>query len=68
MQSGLLWTVLQIRTFKKNWNTKVLFVELLIALFGTSVLSALGFKARVDPSLACFLTCVQWDSSDSPLV
>ena len=22
--------------------------------------SALSFKARVDPSLACFLACVQW--------
>ena len=24
------------------------------------VTSVLGFKARVDPLVACFLTCVQW--------
>ena len=28
--------------------------------FGLLVTSALGFKARVDPLFACFLTCMQW--------
>ena len=28
--------------------------------FGLLVTSALGFKARVDPSLGCFLACVHW--------
>ena len=28
--------------------------------FGLLVTSPLGFKARVDPSHACFVTCVQW--------
>ena len=28
--------------------------------FGLLVMSALGFKARVDPSLAFFLMCMQW--------
>ena len=28
--------------------------------FGLLVTSALGFKTRADPSLACFLTCAQW--------
>ena len=30
--------------------------------FGLLVTSPLGFKARVNFSLACFLTCVQWIS------
>ena len=34
--------------------------------FGLLVMSALGFKVRVDPSLACLLTAM--DSSDSPVV
>ena len=28
--------------------------------YGLLVMSALGFKARVDPSLVCFVSCVQW--------
>ena len=28
--------------------------------FGLLVTSPLGFKARVDPLLVCFLACVQW--------
>ena len=36
------------------------FVLPLIPMFGLSVTSALGFKARVDPSLRCFLACMQW--------
>ena len=28
--------------------------------FGPVVMSTLGFKARGDPLLVCFLTCVQW--------
>ena len=30
--------------------------------FGLRVRSTLGFKARFDPSLACFLACAQWIS------
>ena len=29
-------------------------------VFGLLVTFALGFKAKVDPSLACFVACVQW--------
>ena len=43
--------------FFNFWRTHVLFVGPLIPLFGLLVMSALGFKARVD-SLACFLACV----------
>ena len=32
------------------------------------VTSALGFNARVDPSLAYFVTCMQWIPQNSPLV
>ena len=32
----------------------------LILLFWTSGNVSPGFKARVDPSLACFVTCMQW--------
>ena len=28
--------------------------------FGLLAMSPLGFKARVDPSLVCFVACVQW--------
>ena len=30
--------------------------------FGLLVMTALGFKARVDPWLACFVACMQWIS------
>ena len=36
--------------------------------FGLRVTSVMGFKDRVDPLLACFLACIEMDSSDSPLV
>ena len=28
--------------------------------FGLLVMSVLGFKARMDPSLVCFVACMQW--------
>ena len=36
--------------------------------FWLMVISALGFKATVDPSLLCFVTCMQCFISGSPLV
>ena len=57
--------------FKKIfWKTSALFLGPLIPPFlELLVISALGFKARVVLSLVCcFVACVQWDSSDSPLV
>ena len=48
------WGVL-IKTF---WRIQVLFVVPLIPLFWTSGMSVIGFKARVDFSLALFLTCM----------
>ena len=47
------------RFFLKFW-VDIIFVGLLIPWFGLWVTSALGFKARVDPLLACFLACMQW--------
>ena len=48
--------------FSKKWRTSVLFVGPLIPCSKLLVMSALGFKGRSDPSLACFLVCVQWIS------
>ena len=45
---------------KKFWKTYVLFVGLLIPLFWTSGDVSPGFKARVDPSFACSVACMQW--------
>ena len=45
---------------KKILEDLFLFVGVLIPLFLDMVTSALGFKARVDPPLACFVVCVQW--------
>ena len=50
----------QVRIFFKFWWTRVLLVGPLMPLFWTYGDAVQGFKARVDPSLACFLACVQW--------
>ena len=46
--------------FKKNSKTQVLFMGPLMPFFCTSGDICLGFQARVDPSLTCFLACVRW--------
>ena len=46
--------------FFKIWRISVLFVGPLIPLLGLLVMCALGFKARVDPLLACLIACGQW--------
>ena len=49
--------------YASYWNINlVLFVGLLMPLFGLLVTSALGFKARMDPSLMWLATCMQWMS------
>ena len=42
------------------WRARVILWDHWYPCFGLLVMSALGFKARVDPSLACFIACVQW--------
>ena len=46
-----------------EWPVRILLECILVSLcghwFGLLVTSALGFKARIDPSLACFKACVQ---------
>ena len=44
------------------WKTPVFFVGAIIPRFGLLLTSALGFEARVDPSLVYLVTCVQWIS------
>ena len=46
--------------FENALKTQVLFVELLVSCLGLWVSSSLGFKARVDHSLVCFLA--RWSS------
>ena len=50
----------------KEWRILVLFEWPLIPMFGLLLMPALGFKAKMDPSLACFITCVQWISQIDP--
>ena len=46
--------------FKKFWEDVSVFRGATdIPVFGLLVMSPLGFKVRVDPSLACFITCMQ---------
>ena len=45
---------------KEMENTSLILWSHLYPCFGLLVMSALGFKARVDPSLVCFLACMQW--------
>ena len=46
--------------FENALKTQILFVELLVSCLGLWVSSSLGFKARVDHSLVCFLA--RWSS------
>ena len=59
----IIFISLKIRTvnFFLFWRTSVLFGSHWYPSFGLLVMSDPGFKARVDPLLACFLICMQWN-------